>query len=154
MAYSQPIADYVCEQLALGRSLLSITRDPLEGMPAESTLRDWEKANPEFGADSTRAREYGCHRMAAECLEIANTPHPGEIITTNPDGTQFIKTEDMLGHRRLQIDTRMRLLGKWLPKIYGEKMAHGGAEDMPPIRTESTLIVTPEEAYKRMLGGG
>ena len=50
MAYSQRIADYVCEQLSLGRGLRTIARDDpktvpaLEGigrMPNESTLRQW-----------------------------------------------------------------------------------------------------------------
>ena len=120
MAYNQAIADYVCEQLALGRSLLSITRDPLEGMPAESTLRDWEKTYAEFGANSTRAREYGCHRMAAECLEIADD---GRNDWMEREAGPQLNSEHVQ-RSKLRIETRMRLLGKWLPKVYGDKIEH------------------------------
>ena len=135
-----PVAAYVCEQLALGRSLMSITRDPFPRMPSEAAIRDWEKTYPEFGSDSTRAREYGCHRMAAECLEIADNPHLGEIVTEKADGGTEIRREDMLGHRRLQIDTRMRLLGKWLPKIYGDKIEVDNTSNPAPASVPVTVI--------------
>ena len=32
-----------------------------------------------------------------------------------------IKREDMLGHRKLQIETRLKLLAKWNPKKWGDK---------------------------------
>ena len=34
----------------------------------------------------------------------------------------------MLGHRKLQIETRLKLLAKWDPKRYGDKvdLNHGG----------------------------
>lgn len=74
-----------------------------------------------FRALSARAFEEGYDALAEQCLEIANTPVKGTETTTNPDGTAFVKEADMLGHRRLQIDTRMRLLGKWAPKKYGDR---------------------------------
>lgn len=43
------------------------------------------------------------------------------------------------------------LLGKHL-KLFTEKVAIGGADDLPPIKSDVTL--SPAEAYKRMLGGG
>ena len=122
MAFDQSIADKVCAGLSEGRSLLSISRD--HGMPAESTLRLWEFDNKAHAANSAHARSIGLPRLAEECLEIANTIAMGQVRTVKADGTEEVRHEDMLGHRRLQIDTRMRLLGKWLPKIYGDKIEH------------------------------
>lgn len=34
--------------------------------------------------------------------------------------------EDMLGHRKLQIETRLKLLAKWDPRRYGEKVEVNG----------------------------
>jgi hypothetical protein len=51
----------------------------------------------------------------------------------------------MLQHRRLQIETRMRLLGKWAAKRYGDKVAVGGAEDLPPIQ-----VADPTETARRI----
>ena len=74
MAYNPAIADYVCEQLALGRSLLSISRDgpdKIDGMPSRTELCNWEKTEP-HGVNSTQARTTGYHKMAEECVDIAD----------------------------------------------------------------------------------
>ena len=42
-------------------------------------------------------------------------------IKTSKDGTETV-VEDMLGHRKLQIETRLKLLAKWDPKRYGKKL--------------------------------
>ena len=89
----------VLEDLSHGKSLRSICK--AEGMPAESTVRLWMK-DEEFAAHSARARELGFDSIAEECLEIAD------------DSSE--KAED----RRIRIDTRIRLLGKWSQR-YSDK---------------------------------
>jgi len=144
-------AETIYQCLAEGKSLLSIC----EAMGlAYSTARQWELDHPEHAAKSARARELGCHFLAEQCLQIADTPVEGVETTEKPDGSVEVKRGDMLQHRKLQIDTRMRLIGKWAPKIYGDKLAVGGAEDLPPVRHDHNVTMTPEEAYKRMLSGG
>lgn len=67
-----------------------------------------------------RAREVGLDELAEEALEIADTPQEGE--ETEDDGEKVkVKRGDMLGHRKLQVDTRKWLLSKLAPKKYGEK---------------------------------
>ena len=39
--------------------------------------------------------------------------------------------EDMLGHRKLQIETRLKLLAKWNPQKYGDKVQVGGDAENP-----------------------
>lgn len=130
MAYSQETADKICARLAEGESLRSICRD--EGMPAYSTVRGWESDDPEFLARSTRAREEGCHAMAQDCLQIADDGHndwmekhgrEGELIGWTVNGEHVQRS-------KLRIETRMRLLGKWLPKVYGDKVELGGSLDV------------------------
>ncbi|MNT50547.1 hypothetical protein D3C72_1874720 [compost metagenome] len=62
-----------------------------------------------------------------------------------------VKRGDMLGHRKLQIETRLKLLAKWNPKRYGDRMTqeHVGANDGP---IQHDVTVTPGEAYERLLG--
>ena len=48
--------------------------------------------------------------------------------------------EDMLGHRKLQIETRLKLLSKWDPKRFGDRVALTGADNAPPIQVESKLL--------------
>ena len=66
-------------------------------------------------------------------MEIADTPQVGEIVTIKADGSREVKTIDMVEHRKLRIETRLKLLAKWNPKKYGDKLAHTGADGEGPV---------------------
>ena len=45
----------------------------------------------------------------------------------------------MLGHRKLQIETRLKLLAKWNPKKYGDRTTLAGDPEAPlQVSTEAT----------------
>ncbi len=150
--YTQEVADAICARLSAGEPLAQICRD--DGMPAVRTVSDWKKANDAFSADFARAREDGFDQIAADCLDIADTPLEGVETTTKPGGEKEVRTGDMLGHRKLQIETRLKLLAKWDPKRYGEKLAIGGADDLPPISTMSDDALAAKIAEKMALLSG
>jgi hypothetical protein len=54
------------------------------------------------------------------------------------DKATFTTVEDMLGHRKLQIETRLKLLAVWDPKRYGNKVQLGG-DGGAPIRVEAQV---------------
>lgn len=123
-SYTPELGAKVCECLASGKSLLATCREL--GISYEQA-RSWERLEPEHATNSARAREVGCHALADECLEIADESSSdymqrGDVEVTNNEAIQ---------RSRLRIDTRMRLIGKWLPNIYGEKVAVGGDPDAP-----------------------
>ena len=90
-------------------------------MPGWTTVWDWQQKYPEFAEDFARARSLGFDAIAEEMFYIADTPCVGEEIELDADGNiTKIKRGDMLGHRRLQVDTRARLLAKWDRKRYGD----------------------------------
>jgi len=132
--FSQEVADAICERIAEGEPLRAICRE--EGMPAWRTIYDWIDAEPAFAARFARAREVGFDAIAAQTLEIADTPQEGIRSEVTDDGKTKEVREDMLGHRKLQIETRLKLLAKWSPKKYGEKIeqtlqgANGGGIQM------------------------
>jgi hypothetical protein len=126
----------ICAGLAEGHSLLAVCA--ALGVP-HATARLWEQDIPEHAANATRARAMGCHALADEALRIADTPMMGVVIVTRSDGGIEERQEDMTQHRRLQIDTRKWLLSRWLPKVYGDKLAVGGADDLPPIKSARPL---------------
>ena len=130
--YTPEDGETICAGLAEGQSLLSICK--AMGVPV-STAWGWESNVPEHAENAARAREAGCHVMACEMKEIADTPQLGEVRTVKPDGAVEVRQEDMTQHRRLRIETRKWLLSKWASKIYGDKLAVGGADDLPPIKT-------------------
>ncbi len=116
--YTLELAEKICERLAVG---VSLTAACTELGLARRTVRNWIDKHDEFKALSARAFEEGYDALAEQCLAIADTPVKGTETTTKADGSLEVKEGDMLGHRRLQIDTRMRLLGKWAPKKYGDR---------------------------------
>jgi hypothetical protein len=151
MAFSQELADRLCQELSEGKSLRAVCAQ--DGMPVPATVLNWTEKHPEFGEQYARARELGYQLLADEIVDIADTPVIGVETKIKQDGTRETTEGDMLGHRRLQVDTRKWMLSKMLPKIYGDKLTneHTGANG-GPIETKSTVTLTPDEAYKRMLG--
>jgi hypothetical protein len=46
----------------------------------------------------------------------------------------------MLGHRKLRIETRLKLLAKWNPKKYGDKVQVGGDAENP-LKVEADISI-------------
>jgi hypothetical protein len=96
----------------------------------------WMSQDPDLSLQVARAREAGYDAMAEEALEIADTPRLGakKVFSSGAeDGedSMTVTEEDMLGHRKLQIETRLKLLACWNPKKYGNKVQHAGDADNP-----------------------
>lgn len=91
----------ICEMMAEGKSL---RQSCLELGLKESSVRYWLNKDPESFAHSARARELGCDALADECIEIADDPK--------------LEAQD----KRVRIDTRIRLIGKWSQR-YSDKLA-------------------------------
>lgn len=134
--YTPQKADEICARIAEGEPLRQICRD--EHMPNWATVYRWMEADEDFAQRIAQARKLGFDAIAEEALEIANTPVEG--VETEDDGVrQRVKRGDMLGHRKLQVETRLKLLAKWAPAKYGERTAMEltGAEGGPVRVTEA-----------------
>lgn len=118
--YTKELADSICERLALGESMRTVCAQ--EDMPSMSSVFKWLRENEEFSQQYVKAKEESSDAMAEDLLHIADTPVMGEIKTIKPDGSVEIKQDEMLGHRRLQVDTRKWLMSKMKPKKYGDKI--------------------------------
>jgi|ERR1035437_479926 hypothetical protein len=119
-----------------GQTLRAYCRQ--DGKPSYSTVYDWLEEDALQNTRFAHAREIGEDVIAQECLEIADTTQVGEIVTQKADGSQEIKSADMIEHRKLRIETRLKLLAKWNPKKYGDKTAITGA-DGGAIQIVSTI---------------
>lgn len=120
--FNEEIAEEIVSLLAQGISLSKICER--EGMPHYITVLKWQKRHPEFGLNSARAKIDGTHALADQCLEIADDKN--------------LEPAD----KRVRIDTRIRLIGKWNSRNYGDKLAIGGAEDLPPVSTVKQLDIS------------
>ena len=131
----------ILDGISKGTPLTVICRDL--GI-CDSVVRNWMKADEEFSSDIARARELGFDAIALEALKIADTPVEGIEHTDTPEGPR-IKRADMLGHRKLQVETRLKLLAKWDPKRYGEKITQEiSGPDGAPI-TQASVSLSPEQ---------
>ena len=142
--YSDELADEICARLACGDDLEQAL--DAEGMPDESTVYRWLLKDGAFREKYERARALGLEAWTWRMKRIADTPHEGVETEVGPDG-KLVKEKhgDMLGHRRLQIDTMKWIMGKIAPKKYGEKVTQEltGA-DGGPIGVAAT-VTTPEQ---------
>lgn len=134
--YDPEIARIICEQLSEGIPLRQICRDN-EGFPAWRTVYDWMGRDEELSASIARARDIGYDALAEECLLIADTIQLGQKQVMSDEGATTT-IEDMLGHRKLQIETRLKLLAKFHPTKYGDRVAIEGVEGGAAIKTEDT----------------
>lgn len=153
--YTPELIEAICARMSKGEPLAAICRD--EGMPHRSTVGDWAEARPEVSRLIARAREDGEEWIAAECLQIADSPVEGLVEKLEPHketGELVVverRKEDMLGHRKLQIETRLKLLAKWNPKKWGDRIAQelsgpGGG----PIQAEDVTQRDADEFARRM----
>ena len=126
--YTEEIADQICDLVSNGVNLRSVCR--MDGMPSWRTIYNWVVDKPDFASRLARARELGYDALAEEALEISNTPVMGQKQVMSDKAT-YTTVEDMLGHRKLQIETRLKLLACWDPKKYGNKVQLGGDADNP-----------------------
>ena len=112
--YTDELFAEICERLSKGEPLAQICRD--EHMPAERTVRDWKEADAIVSAAIAHAREDGFDAIALEALRIA-------------DDKEGEHQRD-----RLRVDTRLKLLAKWDPKRYGDKVQVGGDPEGSPMQ--------------------
>jgi hypothetical protein len=136
--FTQAIADEICTRISLGESLISITKD--KHMPCQAAVYNWllkTEKHALFIEDYTRARQRQADSFFDEITEIARTPFMGNVITKTGDETT-VRTEDMLGHRRLLIDALKWQAGKLRPKKYGDAIKLTGDKENP-VAYEHTL---------------
>jgi hypothetical protein len=133
--YTPEIADEICRRLSEGEPLRQICRD--EHMPAWQKIYEWMMKDEVLSGAIAHARDMGYDAMAEECLIIADTPQLGQAQVMDDKGSR-ITIEDMLGHRKLQIETRLKLLAKFNPKKYGDKVQVAGDPENP-MQTKITF---------------
>lgn len=109
------IKDIVIERVSAGITLAQVVRELNFGL---RTWYDWMEQSPELAARFARARELGFDIIAASTLDIAD-----EKPERNQNGGIDAGS---VQHAKLRIETRLKLLAKWDPKRYGEKVELSG----------------------------
>lgn len=123
------------ERTERGEPLSRICAD--NRMPARSTVYEWLEADGDFSGQFRAARARGVHALAEECLEIADAKAADAVAVAD---------------KRVRIDTRLRLAGKWLPAIYGDKVDVNHSGEV--VTRHDLSAYTPDEldALEKLVG--
>jgi len=132
--YTKELADAICERLAMGESMRTVSKD--ETMPAMSTMFKWLRENDNFSEQYARAKQESADAMAEEILDIADDgTNDWETIEFENGYKKEVINHEVLARSRLRVDTRKWLMSKMKPKKYGDKidMTTNGKELPTPI---------------------
>ena len=110
------IIDRVLDGLRSGTPLTVICRE--EGMPDDDTIRRWAEKDDDLLRAIARARDTGHDVIAMEALAIADDAANDTIKTEHGDKPN----SEWITRSRLRVDTRLKLLAKWNPKRYGDRI--------------------------------
>lgn len=115
----------ICDRLSQGEPMTWICRD--DGMPNPSTVWDWQQADPDVAQAIAHARERGEEAIAEQCLEIADDETQDWAMSKKG----VITNEVAIGRAKLRVDTRLKLLAKFNPKRWGDKLELAGDKERP-----------------------
>lgn len=132
-AYTLELAAEVCRRISAGESLRQVCRD--ESMPCTATVMKWAREIPAFTEQYTKARKDLLEYWAEEILDIADDGSNDWIKREKEEGRiETVVDSEHINRSRLRVDTRKWLLSKLDAKKYGDKLAVGGADDLPAIQ--------------------
>lgn len=143
--FTPELMDEICERVSNGEPLRQICRD--EHMPHWNTVYDWIENDKELTLRFARAREKGEEAIAAECLDIADNGKNDWMEKHGKDSVGYELNKEHVQRSKLRIETRLKLLAKWNPKKWGEKVDvnHGGQEGNP-IKATTKVVIVPSKA--------
>ena len=100
--YTTKLAEEFLARISAGEKITHICKD--KHMPSAVTIYAWERRDEEFLKSFARARDKACDAISYEAMEIADNP------------------EIEPAHKRVMVDTRLKLLGMWSNR-YASKQA-------------------------------
>jgi len=122
--WTEDIENEIFRRMQEGEAISAICgkgRD--DWLPHEWTFYKRITEDEDFAKKYARAREVQAHRETEEIRAIADLATPEDVHVA-----------------RLRIDARKWRASKLAPKVYGDKLAIGGASDLPPVRSEVSAV--------------
>ncbi len=157
--YSNELADLICERMIQGRSIRKISE--MEDMPCEDTIYAWLAKHDYFSEKYRAAVEHRTNKFMEECVDLADNM-PDGIMFIGLDGRLYERIEvlqltvreraeaglspiglttELIGKRKLQIETRMKASAQMNPRKYGPKTIIEGGDKDKPVQHTFTLKI-------------
>ena len=112
----------ICARLATGEPLEPILREM--GLQ-KRTVNYWREHDEDIAKQFDEARDAGYDVIAASCLEIADDARNDYMAKLAEEGDEKAVLSFNAEHvqrSKLRIETRLKLLAKWDPRRYGDKL--------------------------------
>lgn len=127
--FTKVIGEHICQRLSEGVPLMQICRD--RGI-AWRTVFHWVEDRPDFAEAYQRARDLGMDAIAEECLQIADDGRNDFVKRELGEGVEVeVFNGEHVQRSKLRIETRLKLLAKWNPKKWGDRITHAGDPAAP-----------------------
>lgn len=133
------LCDLILERLTSGVLLAKVLRMPDVDVPS-STFKDWRLNRPELDEAVEEARAVGFDVIGASILDIVDglAPVPGVPSEASRD--------------KARADARFKLLARYAPSIYGERVQHASADgsklEASPLVLEVMALLRPQTALE------
>lgn len=140
---AQMIADYVSEGMPLAAACRVL------GIKRRQDVYDHIDESARFRDMMEKARADGYDALAEECLDIADDASLDTIETRfgpKPD-------KEWIARSKLRVETRLKLLAKWHPKRYGDKLQVEQKTATVAIPVTDDPIAA-QRAYEELMKGG
>jgi len=133
----EQIKDELVQWISNGKTLREFCRQ--DGMPNFSVMYDWEAEDKDFAQRIAHARDKGHDVIAEECAALSDT----EPLAVFDEAGNKRYDPGSIAWRKMQIETRLKLLAKWNPRKYGDKTILAG-DDQAPVVIEASFDIFGE----------
>ena len=133
----EQIKDELVQWISNGKTLREFCRQ--DGMPNFSVMYDWEAEDKDFAQRIAHARLKGHDVIAEECAALSDT----EPLAVYDEAGNKRYDPGSIAWRKMQIETRLKLLAKWNPRKYGDKTILAG-DDAAPVVMEVSFDIFGE----------
>lgn len=133
----EQIKDELVLWISNGKTLREFCRQ--DGMPSFNSIYEWEAEDKDFASRIAHARDKGHDVIAEECAALSDT----EPLAVYDEAGNKRYDPGSIAWRKMQIETRLKLLAKWNPRKYGDKTILAG-DDQAPVVVEASFDIFGE----------
>lgn len=130
----------VCKRIAEGRSLKSVCKDDDINIGISNFLCV-SGQDPEVAEKYEKAILERTEMHREELLDIIDNGTNDWMEKNDPENPGYKVNGEAIQRAKLRVETRKWLMAKMYPRKYGDKLAIGGAEDLPPVSSKTTNVL-------------
>ncbi len=132
--WTNQLEDAICAAIAVTPKGLDHISKSHPDFPSADTIYKHRNDSEDFAVKYARAKASQVLRFADEIIEIADDSSRDMKEVEITEGVKVKQLDrEHIERVRIRIDTRKWLASKLAPKIFGDKLAHTGADGEGPI---------------------